>query len=331
MRCVTDGRGSLMKRLRQHSRHIGQIASLACYIVVGYILFRYFQDIEWSKLQRAHINSGALGIACVAEFGTRLILPVIWVFLLREFGQHIRDYWLMNAVYAKAWLGRYLPGKVAWVGGKIYFASKEGLDVTILTLTSPLESVIQIIANLMVGLGFMMLFSPAALDRSMLAFAAASLAVLMGCTYPPLFNRLVRFAYKLLRKRELDAKYSLRLSTFWKTFLLFVGFSVASGVPFSLTCRAVVPEFDVMRHFLYIVGASTLSGAIGMLALFAPGGFGVREGVLAVFFAPLFSRESALLVVILLRLLAVIGDLLFFAVSRAIVWLRARPARLQKS
>ncbi len=313
-----------MQFLRKHARLFGRIASVLCYLFVAYVLARYFKDIYWEKLLKTEVNWAILVAALVAETGTRFLLPPIWMFLLREFGQPVRHYWTLNFVYAKAWLGRYLPGKVAWVGGKIYFASQEGLDLTILTLASPLESVIQITANLVLGLGLVTVFSPTVLDQKVVIFSLTSLAILLGSTYPPIFNRLVRLAYKILRKRDLEVKYTLRVSTFWKTFLLFIGFSLACGFPFSLTCKAVVVDFNMAEHFLYIVSAATLSVSIGMLALFAPSGLGVREGVLAMFLAPLFSKESALVIVVLLRLSAVLGDVLFVGISQGMKWLATR-------
>jgi len=319
----------MMQFLRKHSRSIGRSISVLCYLFVGYALVRYFKDIYWEKLLETEVNWAIIAAALVAETGTRFLLPPIWVFLLKEFGQPIRRYWMLNFVYAKAWLGRYLPGKVAWVGGKIYFASQEGLDLTILTLASPLESVIQITANLMLGLALATAFSPTILDSKVVMFSIASLVILLGCTYPPIFNWLVRLAYKILRKRDLDVKYTLRVSTFWKTFALFILFSFACGIPLSLTCKAVAPDFQMVKHFLYLVSAATLSVSIGMLALFAPGGLGVREGLLSVFFAPLFPKESVLLIVVLLRLIAVVGDLGFVALSHLFKNLASRQETSQ--
>lgn len=319
-----------MSFLRKHARLMGRIVSALCYLFIVYVLARYFWDTDWNKLLQTDVNWAILAAAMLAETGTRFLLPPIWVFLLREFGQPIRHYWLLNFVYAKAWLGRYLPGKVAWIGGKIYFASQEGIDVKVLTITSPLESVIQLIANLIAGLALMMLFSPTMLDQRVLLFSVISLALLLGCTYPPIFNRLLKFAFFVLRKRELEERYALRNSTFWKTCLLFGILAVASGAPFAILCRAVAPDFDMVGNFFYLVSASTLSGSLGMLALFAPGGLGVREGVLSVFFASLFSKESVLLIVVLLRLSAIVGDIGFFAVSHGLKWLEERSTATER-
>ena len=89
------------------------------YVVIAYVLVQYFKDIDWEELLRTDINWRAFGLAVLSDLCIRFLPPGIWIFILKEFGQTIRDYWGLNLVYAKAGLGRYIPGKGARIGGKI--------------------------------------------------------------------------------------------------------------------------------------------------------------------------------------------------------------------
>ena len=128
-----------------------RIFSIFCYLILIYILGNYFYDINWNKLIHTNIDWGIFTGAVLTFLGIRLLYPGIWIFILKDFGQKIHNYWELNLVYAKTWLGRYIPGKVAWIGGKIYFGSQQGLDIKILALSSLLEAIIQLIANLALG------------------------------------------------------------------------------------------------------------------------------------------------------------------------------------
>jgi uncharacterized membrane protein YbhN (UPF0104 family) len=88
----------------------------------------------------------------------------------------------------------------------------------------------------------------------------------------------------------------------------------------------VVPSFDLTSNYFYLVGAGALAGSIGMLAVFAPSGLGVREGILVVFLSALFPREAILMILVVMRLTATVADLGFFLVSKGIFHVGDRPS-----
>ena len=89
-----------------------------------------------------------------------------------------------------------------------------------------------------------------------------------------------------------------------------------------LVCRSVVSDFNMMNNFFYLTGATNLAGSLGILAVFAPSGLGVREGILTVFLSQLFTKEIVLVCVVLMRLTATITDILFFIVSKGILMVK---------
>ncbi len=66
------------------------------------------------------------------------------------------------------------------------------------------------------------------------------------------------------------------------------------------------------------MGAASLAGAASMLAIFAPSGIGVREGIQLVLFSLIMPKELALAVTIITRLWSVGMDFVFFGLSRLI-------------
>jgi uncharacterized membrane protein YbhN (UPF0104 family) len=57
---------------------------------------------------------------------------------------------------------------------------------------------------------------------------------------------------------------------------------------------------------------------VSLLAVFAPGGIGVREGVQVLFFSALMPTEVAVIISVLMRLWSLAVDVLFFVVAALI-------------
>lgn len=76
----------------------------------------------------------------------------------------------------------------------------------------------------------------------------------------------------------------------------------------------------------FVMGASSLAGAVSMLAVFAPGGIGVREGVQIALLSVVMPTEFALVVAVATRLHSVLVDLAFYGAARTVL-IRARRRR----
>lgn len=315
---------NLDKKNSFKNKYLKKIILLFCYAIVVSVLVRYFWNIDWQKLFDIEVDMKILCLAVFFMLVIKFFYPTVWVFILKEFGQKINNYWELNFVYAKAWLGRYIPGKIAWIGGKIFFGSQQGLDVKILTFGSLLESIIQVTANLALGLFVISINDKGVLGPSLTFFSFASLILLLISIFPPIFNRVVNISYKFLKKKDIDDKYKFRFVTLLKTSAIFLLISIFLGVPFTLICKSVSPTFDIISNFFFIVGVSSLAGSIGILAVFAPSGLGVREGVLAVFFSALFPKEIVFVILILMRLVVTVVDLFFFLISKGIFVIRKK-------
>lgn len=86
------------------------------------------------------------------------------------------------------------------------------------------------------------------------------------------------------------------------------------SVLFFCLINTVYPELEP-SSFFYIGAVSLLSGVLGTLAVFAPSGLGVREGVQLLLLAPLLPKEIVVVAVLFSRVWSVTLDLLFYAIS----------------
>ena len=70
--------------------------------------------------------------------------------------------------------------------------------------------------------------------------------------------------------------------------------------------------------YLAVTGAYYTAGLAGMLAFFAPGGLGVREGILMLVLPLVVPGESAIIAALLLRLIMIAAELFLAGISCAI-------------
>jgi glycosyltransferase 2 family protein len=278
-------------------------------LVIGAIF--YVQGIDWNSIHLDQISWSWVLIAVVLALFQRYGYAFIWLFLLKRLGASIggqtREF---VAVYAKSWLGRYIPGGVTWIFGKIFFANRLGVSATKLGVSSFLESVLQIISILISAL-IMLAFDPNIQAIGWWVIPALVAAALIGLAsvYPPVFNRVLQVSYRKVRKVEIDADSLPGIKTIALGLVAFLATSILSGVQVFCIAKAITPEL-VLSDIFFIVGISNLFSAASMLAVFAPAGLGVQE-LMAVFLALVIGPAAAGLTVVILRLFSILMDLAF--------------------
>jgi len=81
---------------------------------------------------------------------------------------------------------------------------------------------------------------------------------------------------------------------------------VVKGLGFAFLVSSIFPlSFE---HFFFACGVWIFTNVVGMLAVFAPNGLGVREGVLAVMLASIMPMEIAILLSVLSRVWTLVLD-----------------------
>lgn len=305
-------------------RWLGKLIPIVFYALLLIFLGLYLKSIDFSKFSNLHFEWWWVVIASIIGLTTRYWQVFIWFVLLKNLGAKglNKHFGQLIYVYAKSWMGRYIPGTAPWILGKIYFASKHGIDKNKLAVSSLLEGALQI--TVLMGVACFMLL----LD-SRLNVISLNLKILMGCVLaacviciiPPIFNRLVSFAYKVFRKKTIAREHLPSSSTIFKGASLYVVGALLNGLSLFFIAKAIFPNLSY-HDLPFVMGAGNLAGAAGMLAIFAPSGIGVREGIQLVLLSAIMPRELALLVVVLTRLWGVTMDLLFFGSGKLISYLK---------
>ena len=287
------------------------------YILLIVFLIFYIRSIDFAKLTSVDIIWVILLFGLVIDVVGRYWMVLIWLVILKGLGAtKLNDVRGLAYVYAKSWLGRYIPGTAPWILGKIYFASKHGVEKGKLAISSLLEAALQIIVMLAFSL-FALALDPRldVISPETKAMMGLLLVVCLAFLLPPVFNYFMNLAHRILKKRPLDKNNYADARTIGRGAALYLISALLTGLTFFFIAKSVDPTIET-SNLLFIMAIANLSGALGMLAIFVPSGLGVREGVQLLLLTVVVSPEHAIIIAVIARLLSVVSDLSFFCLTR---------------
>src|SRR5690242_13319516 len=104
-----------MKHLKRIPRWL---ISTVFFGLILLFLVIYIRSLDWNTLTSLDVDWSKLGIAVVLGLLFLFLGAYIWRVILKALGAtNVPDFPTTNAVYAKAWMGRYIPGTVTWIAG----------------------------------------------------------------------------------------------------------------------------------------------------------------------------------------------------------------------
>lgn len=225
--------------------------------------------------------------------------------------------WFYAYIYGL--MGHYIPGKISVVLGRIMALSPFGITREAAILCIFYETLITVAISFAVGLPLILIADIIGLGQHYLRIALAILifATLTVFIFTPLFKKSV---FMILRRFKIPLPgYGIFLNrqAMCRAVIRYGISFLCLMLAFYCFCRSIADLSCDFRTF-YIVGASLVfSGAVGLIALFAPSGLGVREAGIVYFTAvatSLIPLEIALLIAVCYRLLTAIVETALFLI-----------------
>jgi hypothetical protein len=133
----------------------------------------------------------------------------------------------------------------------------------------------------------------------------AILLIGLVCLHPRIFTRLANLALLRLKRQPRPPRLATMPLLQAVAISLFRSLFLAAALCF--TAQSIAPVSP--SAFPLFLGSASLASVAGFLAVFAPAGLGVHEGVYWLTLWPLLGPAAAL-VAILFRLLHIISDIL---------------------
>jgi len=208
-------------------------------------------------------------------------------------------------------VGKYLPGKVWGVVARERDAAIQGVAPGAIYVATYLEQLITLHSGLLLGIWVLFLKRPfGALATSLIVLSVLSVFVL-----PLLHNQLLEWLKGYSGRKwqglsNLLARIYVTKSTYLLLFLGYLLQWMALGGILVAVLVFITGSWPTTQLLILLVGVNAIAMLAGFAALFAPGGIGVREGVMVVLLAPVLGIAEATILSVTMRIVMVCADLI---------------------
>jgi glycosyltransferase 2 family protein len=288
----------------------------------------YVAKLDWSRLAGLDIGVPYLLLSLAAGVAYLFLSALIWIRMLSRLNPGVRPSWKLLDVYAKSWMGRYIPGKVTWIAGKIHFASRYGIPASQLGITAFLEAGVQMATQLIISLAIVLLDGHfGVLPYQLRLLTVVAIVGLAVALLPPVFNAVAKLVIRIAKKK-VESNIEVTFSALGEMTALYSVAYLILGTAYFLSLKSFMPDLGISL-FAFTTAGISIAGTMGILALFAPSGLGVREGFIVLFLSMAMPAELAVVAALVLRVTNLLMDFAFLgscAAGRRLFGKRAEPA-----
>ncbi len=287
-----------MKRGLKTVIGIAIIVAIFAYLIRGIV-------VNWQQVKDFHWQIGYLSLFMSFLFfaASQLFSVWVWLQLLKKFGYEL-SFGKLFVIWWISAMGRYLPGKVWQLAGLAIMGEREGIPAEVTTSASILTQVLAILAGFVISIPIVM-----AQKKESIYFLLITVVFLILMVYPPVFKRWINFIGKKIRGIEI--RVHLNTLSLLEFILLYGFLWIGYGVGFGLFVRGITGANFTLDY----IPIYAFSYIVGLITVFVPGGFGVREGLMTAFLKDRFGEAVASAVAIVARIWVTIVELFFFLIA----------------
>lgn len=204
-------------------------------------------------------------------------------------------------------LGKYLPGKIWLLLGRLYFYESKGKPRKEISIALYFEIVTMLLAAGLLFLASLLFIKEIHLDFLKGSFWWIGLLFILA--FFSLHPRVLEkgFNWILFRFQKEPLIFSISyLDILWILLICVLTWAL-EGVGFYLFVDSIFPVS--LHQILFLTGALAFSSTLGLVAIFAPSGLGVREGVLVYLLSFMMPGPVAVIISILTRIWMTLIDI----------------------
>ncbi|NNE09386.1 MAG: hypothetical protein HKN20_12565 [Gemmatimonadetes bacterium] len=292
-----------------------RIANILFLVIACGFLIWFFQH---NRADVARLLSEVRGGTVLFALGIFTLHQIVQgagiAWLLRSLGV-TTEFWDTVRVLLLSLLGKYLPGKIWIFTFRSTFFAERGVPVRLVLAASAVEHLFVMTTAVIL---FLATAPFSALEGALRWLpAAGAIGLFAVLVFAPsillaLLNRGFRAIGRTPYEGRISSAQGIRFSLF------FTGTWVLLGAGVWVVGRSLIPALgpDALPA---VAGGYALSVVSGFVALFAPGGIGVREAILAGVLAPWAGAVDALFLAVAVRILTGVSEVLGLGVAELIV------------
>jgi glycosyltransferase 2 family protein len=241
-----------------------------------------------------------------------------WRLVMRSFGDPLTRS-NSAAIWFASILGRYVPGNVAMVVGRVGLCRREGIPARTTLASMVYENALILIGALLVTAASVPFWPPFEYENYALLLVGLAPAGLV-LLHPAIFRKTSDAILRRAGREPLAA--TLPFGRVVALLLYYVGGWVLLGLAFASLAASVAPvEF---AEVALLIGGYAFAWEIGFLSFVTPSGLGVKEGVLFLILVLVFPAPVAAAITVLSRLWQTLAEILAAGTVWAFGSLRSR-------
>jgi uncharacterized membrane protein YbhN (UPF0104 family) len=197
-------------------------------------------------------------------------------------------------------LGKYLPGKVWLLLSRFYFYESKGKSKKAISIALYFETVTIIGAACLIFLAVLIFhnekwpISPWGQSGWLLPLLLLGFVSL----HPRVLQKILNWVLFRFKREPLSLSISYS-DILWILFVCIISW-IVGGVGFYFFVDSVYPVAP--QYILFLTGALAISSTLGLIAIFAPSGLGVREGALVYILSFMMATPVAVIISVLTRI-----------------------------
>lgn len=282
---------------------------LVIFYFLGTALYRNWSQINFRQL---HFNVPLLIVSILFLFIYFLLFVFGWELILKRLGVSLSFLKAIKIIFYSQ-IGKYLPGKIWVFVGRIYFCQQLGIPASKIFLSMVLEMALTIISGMVIFLVGLSIFPGAQIHINPF-FLMIVVVILFSIIHPKVFTRIINIFLHLVKKGPI--RIDLNFSQICGIIMYYCIVWLSFGIAFYFLINSTT--FIALSKIPFLAGSFSISATIGAMALFVPGGLGVREGVLALLLSNFFPISLAILLSILSRIWISFGEFILVGISTRI-------------
>lgn len=287
--------------------------------LVAFFLTKHIYS-NWEQISQFsfHIDFQFLILSLIFLFMAFFVFAYGWKKILDAVGETLGLVKSLTIWY-KAQLTKYVPGMIWHVAGRVYLCQKEGVSRTNAFISIVLEIIFVVIAALIVSLIAFFEIGKEVLGSTIHYYLIGIPSGLLF-VHPWVLNRILNAIQKMRNKKHIV----IEIKFFDVAVIMIINLLrwVTVGTGFALLANSL--HRISVNHAFFLIGAFSFSWAVGFLTFIAPGGLGVREGMLIICLQKVVPFSSAVVIAFIGRIWWTIGELSAFFVTTGISQLNMR-------
>jgi len=301
-----DGHGAVTAELDRprggnRRRNLGIVAGT---LAIGFLAYALISG--WSEIANYawHPNWGLLVVSMVVIFVSYFVTGGAYVAVVDSLVTPTPSHRRMLAVWGVSLIGRYVPGSVVMVAGRMEMARKYGVPRRATVAAIIYEQVLSVGVAAAVGAAFVLAYGH--LGPRWLTWLVAFLPLGLIVLHPRVIGPTLGHALRRIGREPLPQVIPLRrvgvLAIWYLAAQLVLGVGVWLGV------RAL--GGPAVGSVAFVAGAFLFSFAVSMLVVIVPSGLGIREGAFALALAQHVPGSVAVALAVVSRLEITVVELL---------------------